>query len=317
MSMAGLKAANVTVPVTGLERLKAQKGQTLEGEKARLKEAAREFEAFFLNQMLKTMRKTVPKNPFADNQSMNSESGQEIYTEMFDMELSRKVATGGKGSMAEILYKSMEPLVEAAFAEPITGRDVDLAPLKGFPAAPIELAREALDVVDRRHLIRTIDSSDASRSGGRRTTPDDKISARFGQEIRAAARRHQVDPALIHSVIKFESNGNPDAISRAGAKGLMQLMDSTASSYEAKDVFDPAQNIEAGTKYLKHLIDRFGDEKLALAAYNAGPSNVVRHGGVPPFPETQAYVEKVMDTVGRVRNELRAGNAKAASNGSR
>jgi soluble lytic murein transglycosylase-like protein len=267
--------------------------------------------------MLKTMRKTIPKNPFADNQFLNNEAGQEIYTEMFDMELSRKVAAGGEGSMAQILFDSMEPLVEAAFADPAAGVPVEIKSLLGEKKVPLSLSRESLDIVDRRHSIRAVNASDVSIRGGRRTTPDDKISARFGREIRAAARRYKVDPVLIHSVIRAESNGNPKAVSRAGAKGLMQLMDSTARSYDAKDVFDPAQNINAGTKYLKHLMDRFGEEKLALAAYNAGPSNVVRHGGVPPFPETQAYVEKVMDSVSRARDELRATNAKATSHSSR
>jgi soluble lytic murein transglycosylase-like protein len=113
--------------------------------------------------------------------------------------------------------------------------------------------------------------------------------------IREAARRHGVHEALIASVIAAESNFNPRAISRKNARGLMQLMPATAARYEVTDVFDPAQNIDAGTRYLKELLDRYPrDLRLALAAYNAGPERVEQHRGVPPFAETQAYVRRVL-----------------------
>jgi len=116
----------------------------------------------------------------------------------------------------------------------------------------------------------------------------------FGNLIHAAAQRHGVDEALITWVIAVESNFNPRAVSRRRARGLMQLLPTTAALYAVGDIFDPAQNIDAGTHYLKDLLARYrGDLRLALAAYNAGPEMVERYGGVPPFPETQKYVRVI------------------------
>lgn len=108
------------------------------------------------------------------------------------------------------------------------------------------------------------------------------------------ARRHGLDPALLRAVIAAESGWNPAARSPAGALGLMQLMPATARALGVTDPFDPVQNVEAGARYLRQQLDRFGDWRLALAAYNAGPGAVEEHGGLPPFPETRAYVEKVL-----------------------
>jgi hypothetical protein len=116
----------------------------------------------------------------------------------------------------------------------------------------------------------------------------------FGNLIHAAAEKHGVDEGLIKQVIAVESNFNPRAVSRQRAQGLMQLLPTTAALYSVANIFDPAQNIDAGTHYLKDLLARYrGDLRLALAAYNAGPEMVERYGGVPPFPETQKYVRVI------------------------
>ena len=107
--------------------------------------------------------------------------------------------------------------------------------------------------------------------------------------IERAATRHDVDARIVKAVIQVESAFQPRARSSKGAMGLMQLMPKTARQYQARNPYDPASNIEAGTKYLKQLLDEF-ELPLALAAYNAGEGAVRRFGGIPPYAETQAYV---------------------------
>jgi len=116
----------------------------------------------------------------------------------------------------------------------------------------------------------------------------------FGGLIRAAAEKHGLDERLIQHVIAVESNFNPRAVSRKQAQGLMQLLPRTSARFSVADAFDPAQNIEAGARYLKELLARFqGNLPLALAAYNAGPEMVERYRGIPPFAETQNYVRQI------------------------
>jgi len=114
-------------------------------------------------------------------------------------------------------------------------------------------------------------------------------------EIDAAAIRNNLDPNLVRAVVRAESNYRHDAVSSAGAMGLMQLMPGTAEWLGVTDPFDIRQNIDGGTRYLRHMLNLFDEDlTLALAAYNAGQGNVRRHGGVPPFAETQRYIPRVM-----------------------
>ncbi|MDW8479296.1 MAG: lytic transglycosylase domain-containing protein [Xanthomonadales bacterium] len=126
----------------------------------------------------------------------------------------------------------------------------------------------------------------------------------FAAEIAEAAQRHGVDEALVRAVMHAESNFRPGARSHKGAQGLMQLMPATAEALGVRDPFDPRENIEGGVAYLKQMLERFGgDERLAVAAYNAGPEAVERHGGVPPFAETRVYVERVAQLRRRYASE--------------
>jgi soluble lytic murein transglycosylase-like protein len=114
--------------------------------------------------------------------------------------------------------------------------------------------------------------------------------------IEQAAARHNVDPNLVRAVVKVESNFNPNALSRKGAMGLMQLMPSTARQLNVKNPFDPEQNVDAGVRHLKQLLESYGgDIKLTLAAYNAGAGAVARSSGVPRYAETQNYVRRITD----------------------
>ncbi len=117
----------------------------------------------------------------------------------------------------------------------------------------------------------------------------------FEPLINSYAAQYGVDKALIKAVIHAESNYNPKAVSRAGARGLMQLMPKTAQALKVCDSFDPKENIRGGVRYLKFLLDTFnGDVTLALAAYNAGMARVAQYGGVPPFEETRTYIARVL-----------------------
>ena len=116
----------------------------------------------------------------------------------------------------------------------------------------------------------------------------------FHPIIIQVSSRHQVDPALVKAIIMAESGYNPKAISKRGAKGLMQLMPSTAEALGVEDIFNPKQNISGGVRYFKQLVNKFdGNIKLALAAYNAGSRNVREYQGIPPFKTTRFYIKKV------------------------
>jgi soluble lytic murein transglycosylase-like protein len=130
------------------------------------------------------------------------------------------------------------------------------------------------------------------------------------EEIRqlaaAAAERHRVDPDLVDAVIQVESNYNPAALSSKGAMGLMQLIPATARRFGVRNPFDPKENLEGGVQYLKYLQDLYGDNRLALAAYNAGEGAVQRYGWIPPYRETQSYVFEVGRRYGNMRRNRTA-----------
>lgn len=120
-------------------------------------------------------------------------------------------------------------------------------------------------------------------------------SKKFDSLVQKAAQKYRVSPTLVHAVIQNESSYDPNAVSPKGAMGLMQLMPATAKHYLVKDAFDPEQNIFGGTKYLSELLRRYNDNiALSLAAYNAGETAVDKYNGIPPYPETEHYVAKIL-----------------------
>jgi soluble lytic murein transglycosylase-like protein len=126
----------------------------------------------------------------------------------------------------------------------------------------------------------------------------------YNDTILSMANEKAVDPDLVRAVIHAESNFNPMAVSRTGAMGLMQLMPGTAERFGVGNAFDPQANIRGGVTYLRFLLDKFnGDERLAVAGYNAGEGAVTKYGGVPPYNETTNYVARVMDLHGQYRAE--------------
>lgn len=299
MAISGTKIASLAFPPTGIEKLKEQTPGGLDAEKARLKKATKEFESFFMYQLLKTMRKTIPKSTLNENAPFSGDVGKDVFTDMFDMRLAEKMITGDQGSLSEILYKSLVRIVEAEHGQEIT------IPLKALKPAPVEQPQIELSPAKEKNIEREKEEFEIKPAAQPflpvatrpKAVKPDTILARFGQYINEAAEMTSLDPALIISVIKAESNGDPEAVSSAGAKGLMQLADSTAADYGVTEVFDPKENIIAGSRFLKDQLDQFGSLKLALAAYNAGPSNVRRYGGIPPFAETREYVDKVIDSL--------------------
>jgi hypothetical protein len=151
--------------------------------------------------------------------------------------------------------------------------DVATAQIEGFEAAPLEA------------------TTTGPMSGGQQD-----LSTIIGN----ASARSQIDADFIASVIRAESGNNPRAVSRKGAKGLMQLMPQTASNLGVGNSFDPAENVDGGVRYLRDLLALYkGDAAKALAAYNAGPQRVLQYGGVPPYRETHAYVARVINDYNR------------------
>ncbi len=144
-------------------------------------------------------------------------------------------------------------------------------------------------------------STAARRSSAPSRTPisSSNIPSAYVDIINTACTRHNIDPALVHAIVKVESDFNPYALSRKGAMGLMQLMPQTAVNMKVGNSFNPNENIDGGVKYLRYLIDRYeGNLSLALAAYNSGETAVKKWGTVPPYRETQNYVHRILKIYG-------------------
>ena len=176
-------------------------------------------------------------------------------------------------------------LVAPVPAEAELYRFVDAAGAVHFSDNPVD--RHFERVVLTPVGLRVRGSGPSSRRRPPRVSRYDRLISRLGES-------HEVSPALVKAVIAAESNFNPRAVSKKGAQGLMQLMPQTARELGVENAFEPEQNVSGGTRYLRQMLTRYGDVSRALAAYNAGPEAVDRYRGIPPYQETQAYVDRVL-----------------------
>jgi soluble lytic murein transglycosylase-like protein len=171
-----------------------------------------------------------------------------------------------------------------------------------------EVCQDAVDQEDLAWLFLADEEAQPPRSDDDPPETPQKPEPPFHRLILQAADTHNIEPALIKAVILAESNYNPKAVSKRGARGLMQLMPRTAAALGVEDLFDPAENINGGVKYLRQLLDRFdNDLRLALAAYNAGSRHVRNYNGVPPFNATRLYIKKVFKYKDIFQEEMSAG----------
>lgn len=243
-----------------------------DADKKQIENTARQFESLFVYLVFKEMRKAMLSG-FDDNE--DSTFGSDIMNDLTLMEVTNYISKNGSGvGIANKIY-------EALTGEKLKNIENTLGFVSYKPATKKSEESKAID-----GTIINIRKKYKSDLLG-------KIS-KYESIVQDTARKYNLSPQLLKSIIAVESAGNHRAISPAGAKGLMQLIDSTARYVGVRNVFDPAENIEGGAKYLREMLNTFDDNlELALAAYNAGPGNVFKYNGIPPFKETRNYIAKV------------------------
>jgi len=274
MSDIGLKITNQSKHLAKAQMPESTKTPR---EKAKLAKAAQDFESMLTSMMLKSMNKTT------DGMFGEESFGGDYFDTIFETELASYIGKSKSLGLAEMIYKN------------VIGEDLDMNKIKQ------ELQNESFSEIKVESKIKTKnDSSTISPSNG----SIDRLS-KFDDIIKKASKSFNIDESLIRSVILTESAANPKAISSANAKGLMQLIDSTAADMDVKNVWNPEDNIFGGTKYLSKMLKQFdGDLDKSLAGYNAGPGNVQKYDGVPPFEETKNYINRVKGYMKYWENKL-------------
>lgn len=238
-----------------------------EEEKVKLSKAAKDFESLFTSLMLKSMTQTTEGGLFGGEDSY----GGDILDTVFESEVSSFISKNRGLGVADMIYKNM------------TGDDI-----KSIAAI----------IKERAGAIKGLPKKETEEAAPKIKGTSIERLQKYDDIIKEASKNYGVDEKLIKSVILTESAANEKAVSKVKAKGLMQLMDATADDLGVKDVWDPKENIFGGTKYLAQMFRQYdGDVELALAAYNAGPANVEKYNGVPPFEETKNYIARVKNYI--------------------
>jgi Rod binding domain-containing protein len=234
-------------------------------EKQKLAEVSKQFESLLTSMMLKSMNQTTG-GMFGENSF-----GGDFFDSIFQFEIANQISKGTGLGVADQIYKR---LTGENFSPEVLNKEIQ--PLTKQPK---------IEVQQNTQEITTVKPSNQSLN---------RLS-KFEDIINQASETYGVDKNIIKSVILAESSAKENAVSSANAKGLMQIIDSTAKYLGINNVFDPKQNIMGGAKYLGELLRKYdGNLKFALAGYNAGPGNVDKYNGIPPFSETQTYVKRVI-----------------------
>lgn len=245
-----------------------------EAEKRRIANASKQFESLLTSLMLKSMTQTT------DNIFGSNEYGGDSFDSIFHFEIANKISESKGLGIANMIYKKL------------TGENL---PSK-FNVNEIKINSKQINLNNEKTKQLTSNF----------ITPSDTALSRinrFNSIIKSASEKFGVNINLIKAVILAESAGKENAISSANAKGLMQIIDSTAEYLGIKNVWHPKENIFGGTKYLAELLQRYnGNLKLALAGYNAGPANVEKYNGIPPFSETKSYINRVLSYLNYFEN---------------
>ena len=279
---------NIAPPVsqTNVDRLSPGPGEEQnELRLNKLKKACREFEAIFISYILKSMRKTTHKSDL-----FGGGLGSDIYQQIFDEKLAGAMSESNQLKIGDLLYNRYASLIANQQAPP---RELNTRIVRQPEPQKIHPQPDAT-----RTFIPAAERPDEVSPNHTSTSSIDRLISRFDNIINEAARKFGLKPGLIRALIRQESAGDPGAVSHKGAKGLMQLMDSTAAMLGVTDPFNPAQNIMGGARYLSQLLKRFGGDLVkAVASYNAGPGAVEKYNGIPPYPETRSYVRNVLSTM--------------------
>lgn len=305
--MIPLKADSSPLPVQHKQQVLSESEQR----RLKLKKATQAFEAIFIAQLMKSMRSTS----FAKEEDG---FGKDIMLSMADESVSQQLAKKGMLGVGKLLYEHLAKRLETVSQPkpPLpTGKASSVIPSTilgdtpyAEPPRQLKVAKpEAVEVTASRQAPMSPDGSfhpqpqsdAATNEPAAQPVREMPALSKYIEHIRSAAAETNLPEDLLKSMILRESGGNAQAVSHKGAAGLMQLMPDTAKAMGVSDRFDPKESIMGGAKYLRSLVDRFGDLRTALAAYNAGPTSVARNGGKAPFAETGKYVETILSDLSK------------------